>query len=308
MRISHMDDSHAPPGRLDARYRAFLETIAALRPKLQRYCARMTGSTFDGEDVVQDALFDAYRRLETYDDSRPIGPWLFRIAHNRCIDFLRRREVRAQAEGAAAEPAVTAAVDPPGPALGRAVEHLVQHLPPKERACVLLKDVFDYPIDEIADLVDSTPGGVKAALHRGREKLNALPPPATPRPAPTMREDEGRLLRLYVERFNRRDWDGLRALIAADATLRVADLFEGLLRDSPYFTHYAKLTVPMIATLSDVDGEPAIVLRLENAAAEPRAFVRIVVGRGRIAHVTDYSHCPWMIEAASHVSPIRASA
>jgi RNA polymerase sigma-70 factor (ECF subfamily) len=304
-----MDDSQAPPGRLDARYRAFLETIATLRPKLHRYCARMTGSTFDGEDVVQDALFDAYRRLETYDDRRPIGPWLFRIAHNRCLDFLRRREVRARAEDAAVEPAVTASIDPPGPALGRAVEHLVQHLPPKERACVLLKDVFDYSIDEIADLVDSTPGGVKAALHRGREKLTALTPPEAARPAPVMREDEERILRLYVERFNRRDWDGLRSLIAADATLRVADWFEGRLRESPYFTRYAGLPVPMIATLSDVDGQPAIVLRPETAAAaEPRAFVRIDVDGGRIAHVTDYTHCPWMIEAASHVSPIRASA
>jgi RNA polymerase sigma-70 factor (ECF subfamily) len=304
-----MDDSQAPPGRLDSRYRAFLETIATLRPQLHRYCARMTGSTFDGEDVVQDALFDAYRRLETYDDSRPIGPWLFRIAHNRCIDLLRRREVRAQAEDAAAEPAVTSAVDPPGPALGRAVEHLVQHLPPKERACVLLKDVFDYAIDEIADLVDSTPGGVKAALHRGREKLNALPPPATAPPSPVLREDEERLLRLYVERFNRRDWEGLRALIAADATLRVADWFEGRLGESPYFTRYASLRVPMIATLSDVDGQPAIVLRPDTAeAAEPRAFVRIVIDGGGIAHVTDYTHCPWMMEAASHVSPIRASA
>src|SRR5262249_31177641 len=135
--------------------------------------------------------------------------------------------------------AITEAVDPPGPALGRAVEHLVQHLPPKERACVLLKDVFDYTLDEIADLTESTPGGVKAALHRGREKLSALPPRAAARPIPVLSDDAEQLLRLYVERFNRRDWDGLRALIRADATLRVADWYEGALRESPYFDRYA---------------------------------------------------------------------
>ena len=69
-----MDETEAPPGRLENRYRAFLETVTSLRPRLHRYCARMTGSTLDGEDVVQDALFDAYRRLESYDASRPIGP------------------------------------------------------------------------------------------------------------------------------------------------------------------------------------------------------------------------------------------
>jgi len=89
-------------GPFEARYRAFLETIPALRPSLHRYCARMTGSVMDGEDVVQEALFEAYRKLDQFDDSRPLKPWLFRIAHNRCIDFLRKRGVRVEAETAAA--------------------------------------------------------------------------------------------------------------------------------------------------------------------------------------------------------------
>src|SRR5260370_22208967 len=101
----------------------------------------MAGSITDGEDVVQDALFRAYRRLETFDDSRPLVPWLFRIAHNQCIDFLRRRGVREEAEAAAAEPDLIERGDP-APTVGPAIEHLVLNLPPKERACVLLKDVL----------------------------------------------------------------------------------------------------------------------------------------------------------------------
>src|SRR6266567_3933550 len=111
-------------GPFEARYLAFLETISNLRPSLHRYCSRMTGSVLDGEDVVQEALFQAYRMLDSFDDSRPLSPWLFRIAHNRCIDFLRRREVRDGAETAVTEPDAVMPVDPPGPALGRAVEHL----------------------------------------------------------------------------------------------------------------------------------------------------------------------------------------
>ena len=69
-------------GPFEARYLAFLETVSQIRPRLHRYCARMTGSVLDGEDIVQDALFEAYRKLDQFDDSRPLSPWLFRIAHN----------------------------------------------------------------------------------------------------------------------------------------------------------------------------------------------------------------------------------
>jgi RNA polymerase sigma-70 factor, ECF subfamily len=304
-----MEDIFPARGPFDARYLAFLETVGGLRPKLHRYCARMTGSVLDGEDVVQDALFDAYRRLETFDDSRPLAPWLFRIAHNRCIDFLRRRDTRVQAEDSAAAPPVTAAVDPPGPAVGRAVEQLVLQLPPKERACVLLKDVFDYTIEEIADLVESTPGGVKAALHRGREKLAAAPRPIVARASDGIPGDTRRLLQLYVERFNRRDWDGLRDLISADATLRVADRFLGPIGESPYFGRYARLSVPMLAVLSDVDGEPVVALYPEaGSPAQPRTFVRLSLAGGRITGITDYTHCSWVMAAAGRVSPIPAGA
>lgn len=276
-------------GVFEARYLAFLETVTHLRPSLHRYCARMTGSVLDGEDVVQDALFQAYRKLDTFDDAKPLAPWLFRIAHNRCIDFLRRRGVRESAEAEAVASGIVEPVDPPGAALGRAVEHLVLSLPPKERACVLLKDVLDYSLEEIAELVDSNVGAVKAALHRGRSKLAALPDPPN---KPEAKPQDVRLLHLYVERFNRRDWDGVRELIRADARLHVADRFAGALSQSPYFGVYERMTTPWRLGVGEVDDELVIIV------AGPEALVRLDVVDGQIVHISDYTHCPWLLDVS----------
>jgi RNA polymerase sigma-70 factor, ECF subfamily len=287
-------------GILEARYLAFLETITQLRPRLHRYCSRMTGSVLDGEDVVQDALFEAYRKLDKYDDSRPLAPWLFQIAHNRCIDLLRRRGVREEAEAAAVQPDYVLPVDPPGPELGRAVENLVTWLPPKERACVLLKDVFDYTLEEIAELVGSTVGGVKAALSRGRAKLATSPEPATSQHEKN--PELSRLLQLYVERFNRRDWDGLRELISADARLLVADRFAGRLADSPYFGNYERWTVSWQLAAGEVDGESVvIILQRDLDRSKPLGIVRLELQEQRIMRVADYLHCPWVLSAAGSV-------
>ncbi len=287
-------------GTFEARYLAFLETITNLRPSLHRYCARMTGSVLDGEDVVQEALVEAYRKLDQFDDRRPLAPWLFRIAHNRCIDLLRHRNVRNEAEVAVMKPDRVMPVDPTGHEVGRAVEHLVLSLPPKERACVLLKDVFDYTLEEIAELVDSTVGGVKAALNRARSKLAALPEQRT---LPQKKNAEmSKLLHLYVERFNRRDWNGLRELIADDAQLRVADKFAGRLDDSPYFGNYERWSVPWRMAVGEVDGEPVIIiLHRDTDVGTVKGVVRLDVTDRRITRIADYLHCPWLLSAATSV-------
>ena len=126
-------------GLFEPRRIAFIESIASFRPRMHRYCARVTGSALDGEDVMQEAIFDAYLKLGSFDASRPLGPWLFRIAHNRCIDFLRRRQAQREVEAEAAAPALVHPSDAVGRGVDCAIERLVIALPPKERACVLLK-------------------------------------------------------------------------------------------------------------------------------------------------------------------------
>ena len=287
-------------GPFEARYVAFLETITQLRPSLHRYCSRMTGSVMDGEDVVQEALFEAYRKLDKFDDSRALKPWLFRIAHNRCIDFLRKRGVRVEAETAAMVPDAVEPADTAVLGLGRAVEYLVTSLPPKERACVLLKDVFDYSLEEIAELVDSTVGGVKAALNRARTKLAAAPAPS--KTTRSVDPELTRVMKLYVDRFNRRDWDGVRELISADARLTVADAFVGKLADAPYFRNYERFSMPWKLAMGDVDGEPvAIILQRGADTWTPYSIVRLSVIGKHIDRVVDYVHCPWVLSAATSV-------
>lgn len=295
-----MEESGDMNGQLETRYSAFLETISQIRPRLHRYCARMTGSALDGEDVVQDALFEAYRKLDQFDDSRSLVPWLFRIAHNRCIDFLRRRQVRNAAEAEAAPPEFVYLSEPVSIGVRPAIEHLVLTLPPKERACVLLKDVFDYSLGEIAELVDSTVGGVKAALSRGRAKLAESTAPSLAENKP--RPKANPVLSLYVERFNGRDWDGVRELIRADARLKVTDAFSGQLSDSPYFSNYERLSIPWKMAVGEIDDEPVVIaLRLREDMWVPYSAVRATIEEGLIVSLVDYSHCPWLMENAASV-------
>jgi RNA polymerase sigma-70 factor, ECF subfamily len=175
---------------------------------------------------------------------------------------------------------------------------LVIALPPKERACVLLKDVFDYSLEDIADLVESTTGGVKAALSRGRGKLATLTDARSPKRKAS--EAELALLRLYADRFNRRDWQGVRELASADARLTVADCFAGRLADSPYFVEYERPIVAWRMALGEADGETVVViLRDDPQGAVPFSAIRVGIAGGRITSIADYIKCSWILETAS---------
>jgi RNA polymerase sigma-70 factor, ECF subfamily len=286
---------------LEGPRKQFLAAIGELRPKLHRFCTRMCGSALDGEDVVQEALAQAFYNLPSLKDQSRLEPWLFRIAHHKCIDLIRQE--KRQREDTVPfteehEPETSAAEseldDEP---ISHTLVALVGELPPKERAAVLLKDVLQYRLAEVAEVVDSTIGGVKAALHRGRAKLRAL------HAAPSRVELDRRqraLLEAYVECFNRRDWGALGRLIRADANLEVVGVFVGKLEESGYFGNYAALSWEWQLSLARVDGEPVIVhWKKVGAAWRAHAAIRLWWQDGKVMRIRDYVHVDYLLREAT---------
>ncbi|HEY8924237.1 MAG TPA: sigma-70 family RNA polymerase sigma factor [Polyangia bacterium] len=193
-------------------WRRFLETYEPLRTELYRYCRYLTRSPWDAEDLAQDTLARAFvtvGRMQGQEPEHP-RPWLFRIASNLWIDQTRRRrEVPAEAPQAPA----TTTTEPRAPR--EAAGTLLVTLSPQERAAVVLKDVFDLSLDEIAESLGTTVGAVKAALHRGRGKLAEEPksePLAAPVPA---------ALDAFCSAFNAGDIDRVTALLLDSAVVEV---------------------------------------------------------------------------------------
>jgi RNA polymerase sigma-70 factor (ECF subfamily) len=115
-------------------------------------------------------------------------------------------------------------------------------------------------------------------------------------------------MQLYVERFNRRDWDGVRELVSADARLNVAERFAGKFADAPYFFNYERWPVPWKLALGEVDGEPVVII-LERGADTwtAHSVIRLDVVGESIEHIVDYVHCPWVIQAANSVEMLPLS-
>jgi RNA polymerase sigma-70 factor (ECF subfamily) len=283
--------------------RRFLELVADLRPELHRYCARMTGSVADGEDIVQETLARAYYLLPEMDQVPAFRPWLFRIAHNRALDHLRRYEARM---GEPLEAVQDSAADPaPDPGDAIAHEQAVQvavsrfvELAPAPRSCVILKDVLGHSLEEIGGLLELSLPAVKAALHRGRVRLRELAEAQPPAPPP--RQTSPAVAR-YVALFNARDWDGVRAMLAEDVQLDLVSLAQRTGRAvGNYLTNYDRYRDWRLAP-AWLEGREVIAVFRAPGDARPGYFIELTMGNGKVRFIRDFRYVPYMMHDAAVV-------
>ncbi len=278
--------------------------LARMRPRLHRYCARMVGSVIDGEDVLQDALIKA---VESYATASAIGNpegWLFRIAHNTALDFLRRRN-RQEALRSAEE--VDMIADPVDSVLSRQIAsaslRTFMRLPVAQRASVILMDVLGCSLTEICEVMDFSLPAVKAALHRGRTQLRVLADEPDDRPPPTLSDADRKRLGAYVAHFNARDFDVIRAMIADDVRLDLVNKtrMNGKAEVSRYFGNYSKVNdwhlVPGL-----VEGHPAILVFDPNApGSAPKYFMLLQWSADKVATIRDFRHAAYVIDGAEYL-------
>jgi RNA polymerase sigma-70 factor (ECF subfamily) len=298
MDSSAPDDNGSVIGQLERGRRQFLALVEPLRPELHRYCARMTGSVADGEDVVQETLAGAYYELSQMTQVPPLRPWLFRIAHNKAIDHWRREQLRRSEPLDAALELPDDAMREPDHVLARqqAVRAAISSflaLAPAQRACVVLKDVLDHSLDDIAVELNLSVPAVKAALHRGRAALAAAQGGSTDTAAapPTVSP----ALQRYASLFNAHDWDGVRALLADDVKLDLVSRRKLAGREvASYFGNYQSAGDWLVAP-AWFDGHEVLAVRRHKDDAQPSYVIALAWHDGRVSAIRDYRYVPYIL-------------
>jgi RNA polymerase sigma-70 factor (ECF subfamily) len=268
----------------------FLGTVASLRPELHRYCARLTGSVIDGEDIVQETLAKAFYSLSLNLEVPPLRPWLFRIAHNAALDWLKSHG-KSMTEPRADLTDLAGFEDTPDPFVVRAALARFLMLPVSQRSAVILKDVLGHSLEETAETMETTVMAVKAALVRGRAKLRD----AEVEDALAERVQRADLDR-YATLFNARDWDGVRALVADDCRLDLVSKAERRGREvGQYFGRYAKEDVSL--RVVRLEGRLALAAFV-GAAPRPAYFILLAWEEGKVKAIRDFRYVTYIADEA----------
>jgi len=290
------------------------------RRELTGYCYRMLGSAFDADDAVQETMVRAWRGLADFEGRSALRSWLYRIATNVCLDQLSGRQRRAtpmdlsgspwqpvEASLAARRPGtawvepvldrqvVAEDSDPAEQAVQResirlAFVSALQHLPPRQRAVLLLREVLRWRADEVAQLLDTTVASVNSALQRARATMAEVGGEEETEPLDDVHRA---LLERYVDAFERYDVEGLVALLHEDATQHMppfamwlrgrADIGTWML--GPGSECRGSRVLPTIA-----NGAPAFAQYRPRAGGghEPWALHVLEVRAGRVAHISSF--------------------
>ncbi|MFI0849165.1 sigma-70 family RNA polymerase sigma factor [Mesorhizobium sp. IMUNJ 23232] len=276
----------------------FEDRLTALRPRLHRYCARMTGSTVDGEDVLQDTLVKALSSRAEGARVDNLEGWLFRIAHNTSLDLLRHRSrntVVALTEDFEAAPMPEADI------VAVSFQTFLQ-LPELQRCAVILKDVLGHSVDEVASIADCTPAAAKSALQRGRAALRQRAQMPTDTRLPLMPDAARQKMAAFVDLFRMGDFDAIRATLADDVKLELVNRLKWEGRDKivPYFTRYAEETKWRFS-FGAVEGLPAMLVFESSAMQKPAHFVLVDWRDDQISAIRDFLFAPYALEAVDWV-------
>jgi RNA polymerase sigma-70 factor (ECF subfamily) len=277
--------------------------LVVMRPRLHRYCARMVGSVIDGEDVLQDALIKAVEAFAAAGPLRSPEAWLFRIAHNTALDFLRSR-ARQQALQSGEE--VEMIADEFDEITSRQIAatslRTFMRLPVAQRASVILMDVLGCSLQEICEVMDFSLPAVKAALHRGRTQLREYAGEPDDPPRLTLSDTDRERLSAYVAHFNARDFDAIRAMLADDVRLDLVSRvrLNGKAEVSRYFGNYSKISDWHLMP-GMVEGHPAILVFDPTAPAAPPKYFVLLGWRGdKLATIRDFRHASYAIDGAEY--------
>jgi len=282
---------------------ALPQLMERLRPRLHRYCARMLGSVFDGEDIVQEAFAKALEAQPAAGSLQNGERWLFTVAHNTALDALRQRKRHAEVPLDDVDVPPASAAEAEAWIAATASLATLMQLPVIQRSAVVMLDVLEYSLTETVEIFGSTLPAVKAAAHRGRQRLQLLAAQrgATQEPAhadATPHEQSLALLRSYADAFNARDFDKLRSLLADDVKLDLVNRtrLAGSKDVAVYFTRYSARHDLRVA-VGFAEARPALLFftTLERTDAV-KYVVLLEWSDGRIRVIRDFHYADYIMD------------